>query len=70
MQVAMKRYLISTLLIVAIMAAFWVYTVIDSLIRQFSQEITYLDLSVIFILGMITVAALGVTLAHKRNRSS
>lgn len=54
----MTRYRISGLLIVAIMAAFWAYTIIDSLIREFLKDVTYIDLGAIFVVGTSTQAQL------------
>jgi hypothetical protein len=62
----MKNYRTSLLLILAIMAAYWAYTVIDSLIREFSKLITFLDLGVIFVLGLISGIALGFTFVFRR----
>ena len=55
----MKRYLISGFIVVAIMAAFWAYTIADSLITEFSGNVTYIDLGALFILGLISGFALG-----------
>ena len=65
----MKRYRISGLLIVAIMAAFWAYMIVDSLIREFSKDVTYIDLGSIFVLGLISGAALGLAFAFRRERA-
>jgi hypothetical protein len=65
----MKRYQIPGLFIVAIMSAFWAYTIIDSLIREFSKDVTYIDLGVIFVLGLISGIALGLAFAFRRKQS-
>jgi hypothetical protein len=65
----MKRYQTPGLLIVAIMAAFWAYTIIDSLIREFSKDVTYIDLGAIFVLGLISGIALGLAFAFRRKQS-
>lgn len=65
----MKRYQISSLFIVAIMAAFWAYTIIDSLIREFSKGVIYIDLGSIFVLGLISGIALGLVCAFRREPS-
>jgi len=62
----MKRYQTSFLLIVAIMAAFWAYTIVDALIREFGKDVTYVDLGAIFILGLISGVALGLSFALGR----
>jgi hypothetical protein len=65
----MKRYQTPGLLIVAIMAAFWAYTIIDSLIREFSKDVTYIDLGAIFVLGLISGIALVLDFAFRRKQS-
>jgi len=65
----MKRYQTSGLIIVAIMAAFWAYTIIDSLIREFSKELTYIDLGSIFVLGLISGVALVLAFTFRRKQS-
>jgi hypothetical protein len=62
----MISYRTSGLLIVAIMSAYWAYTIIDSLIREFSKNITYIDLGAIFILGLISGVTLGLALVFRR----
>jgi len=62
----MKRYQISGLLVVAVMAAFWAYTIIDPLIREFSKDVTWIDLGAIFVLGLISGGALGLAWAFGR----
>ena len=52
--------IISALFAVAIFSAYWAYTVIDDLIRVFSNDVTYIDLGVIFVLGSICGAGLGM----------
>ena len=51
------------------MAAFWAYTIIDSLIRELSKDVTYIDLGAIFVLGLISGIALGLTFAFRREQS-
>jgi hypothetical protein len=62
----MQRYTVSGLLIVAIMLAFWAYTIVDTLIRKFSKEITWVDLGAIFVLGLLSGGAFGLALALGR----
>jgi hypothetical protein len=59
----MQRYSVPALIILAIFSGFWAYTIIDALLREFSQDITFIDLGVLYILGLITGLALGVALA-------
>jgi hypothetical protein len=67
--VPMQRYSVPALLMVAIMSAFWAYTIIDSLIREFSKDVTYIDLGSIFVLGLISGIALGLASAFRRKSS-
>ena len=67
-EVDMQRYQVSTLFIASIMAAFWAYTIMDTLIREFSKEITYIDLGAIFFLGCISGAALSLGLALRQKQ--
>jgi hypothetical protein len=62
----MRRYTVSGLLVVAIMSAFWAYTIADTLIRKFSKEITWVDLGAIFVLGLISGGAFGLAWAFGR----
>ena len=62
----MQRYTVSGLLIVAIMSLFWAYTIIDTLIRKFSKEITWVDLGALFVLGLISGGAFGLAWAFGR----
>ena len=59
----MRRYTVSGLLIVAIMSLYWAYTIIDTLIRKFSKEITWVDLGAVFVLGLISGGAFGLAWA-------
>jgi hypothetical protein len=59
----MQRYSMPALIILAIFSAFWAYTIIGTLLREFSQDITFIDLGVLYILGLITGLALGIALA-------
>lgn len=65
----MKRFQTPGLALVAAMAAFWAYSVIDTLIRQFSGTVNYVDLVVIFVLGLISGISLGLAFALRRDRS-
>jgi len=65
----MRRYSGSALLIVAIMSAFWAYTIVDSLIREFSKDVTWIDLGAIFVLGLISGGAFGLAWAFGRKPS-
>lgn len=58
----MRRELISALLVVATGATFWAYTIASSLIREFSANTTFVDLAVLFLLGLITGGSLGLAL--------
>ena len=66
----MQRYSVPALVALAVMSAFWAYTIIDSLIRQFSQDVTLIDLGSIFVLGLISGIALGLASAFGRKQSA
>lgn len=66
----MQRYQFPGLLVLAIMSAFWAYVIMDQLIREFSKQVTYVDLGAIFFLGLISGIALGLALALRRSQSS
>lgn len=51
------------------MSAFWAYTIISSLIREFSKDVTYIDLGSIFTLGLISGVFLGLAFALRRKQS-
>ena len=58
---------ISALIIVAVFSAYWAYTIIGTLLRDFSQEMTFIDLGVLYVLGLITGLVLGLVLAIRRS---
>lgn len=66
----MPKALNSSLFILAGMATFWAYTIMDTLIRDFKLNVTVIDLVGIFILGLITGVALGVTCTRNRIQNS
>lgn len=67
----MKRSstLTAVLMIAAIMATFSAYSVINSLMRDFHEDVTVIDLGVLFILGLITGIAVGIGLMARNRRS-
>jgi hypothetical protein len=66
----MRRYSIPALLIVSVMSIFWAYTVIDTLITEFSANINIIDLGTLVVLGFIAGLAVGLVPAVRRNGSS
>jgi hypothetical protein len=62
----MRREVTSALLILFVVATFLAYSAADSLIREFSGQVTYIDLGVLFILGLIAGAALGEAFPLRR----
>jgi hypothetical protein len=66
----MQRELISIYLISFVGATFWAYSIADSLIREFSGNVTYIDLGALFILGLISGFALGQTFVLYRKKGS
>jgi hypothetical protein len=63
-----RSTVISALFTAAIFSAYWAYTIIDDLIRVFSMDITYIDLSVIFVLGFICGGGLGLAYALRSHK--
>ncbi|HNQ77286.1 MAG TPA: hypothetical protein PK747_06100 [Acidobacteriota bacterium] len=63
----MKKPLIgqATCTVAGIMAAFWAYTVMDTLIREYPKGITLIDLLAIFLLGLVTGLCFGGVLFFK-----
>lgn len=66
----MKRYQQPALLAMAVTATFLAITIIDVLIREFSHGVTYVDLGAIYVLGLITGAALGLSVALRGARTA
>ena len=66
----MKSFQVSILIIAAVTSAFWAYTIMSTLIREFSINITYIDLGSIFVLGLISGIALGLAIALRRKQST
>jgi len=64
----MKRYSVSALATLAIFAAFWAYTIADTLIRKFAKDVTYIDLGALFILGLISGLSLGLIFALRKGK--
>jgi hypothetical protein len=63
-----NSFFLSGLLVVAIMSGFWAYTAMDTLIRDFGMDVTWIDLGTIFVLGFISGGALGFAAARWRRR--
>jgi hypothetical protein len=61
----MRRYSVSFLIVLALSAAFWAYTIADALIRELSKDVTFVDLAAIFTLGVISGLAVGLSFAFK-----
>ncbi|HPA44787.1 MAG TPA: hypothetical protein PLZ55_10195 [bacterium] len=55
----MQNQIVSSLLLVFVGTLFWAWIIADSLIREFSANVTYIDLGALYILGLIS----GLTLA-------
>jgi len=63
----MRRYSVSVLLILAVMSIFWAYTVIDTLLREFSANVTFIDLGTLVIFGFFTGLAVGLIPLARRS---
>jgi hypothetical protein len=62
----MQRYSVSALLVLSILSIFWAYTVMDTLLRDFAGEVTFLDLGVLVVLGFIAGVGVGLIPAAAR----
>jgi hypothetical protein len=62
----MQRYSVALLIALAIAATFWAYLIADSLITEFHESITFVDLGALFVLGLIAGVALGLIPALRR----
>jgi hypothetical protein len=65
-----RSTVISALFAAAIFSAYWAYTIIDDLVRVFTKEVTYIDLGVIFVLGLICGAGLGLAFALRSRKDA
>jgi hypothetical protein len=61
----MKPYSAAALVPLAIFAAFWAWTIGDTLIREFSIALTFIDVGALFALGFISGIALGLASRFK-----
>jgi hypothetical protein len=64
----MRREQMSSIFMVAIMAAVLAYIVMDSLIREYSRNVTVIDLGTIYVLGIITGTAFGAAFVSWRSQ--
>jgi hypothetical protein len=65
----MRRYSFPLLGFLAGMSIFWAYTAIDTLLREFYTNVTFIDLAVLVILGFIAGLAVGLIPAARRSSS-
>jgi regulator of RNase E activity RraA len=66
----MQRSFVGALLAAAIGAAFWAYTVIDTLMRDFHESVSIIDLGVLYVLGLISGIALGLVIMVRRKKTT
>jgi hypothetical protein len=66
----MKRYSVTALVILALMTIYWAYTVMDTLLREFSADVTIVDLGVLVVLGFVAGLAVGLIPAARRSEST
>lgn len=65
----MQRYSAPALVMVAVFAFFWAYTVAGTLLTEFADNVTWIDLGVLFVLGAIAGAALAsAAMLNRRQR--
>ena len=62
----MKRYSVSALVTLAVFAAFWAYSIADTLVRQLAKDVTFVDLGALLVLGVIPGLSLGLVLAWRQ----
>jgi hypothetical protein len=65
----MRRYSFPFLGFLVGMSIFWAYTAIDTLLREFYTNVTFIDLAVLVILGFIAGLAVGLIPAARRSSS-
>lgn len=62
-----KQSILGSLFIVAAVGtAFWAYTSIELLRRDYQKDLTVLDLGVLFVLGLVTGIAVGAIIGLQR----
>lgn len=66
----MNRYQITALLVIALVAAIWAYSIINQLIRVLLIDVTYFDLGSIFLLGLVSGVTSGLAVGLWRRRAS
>lgn len=64
----MKKYSVRMLIAGAFGAAFWAYTIIDTLIRDFHKDVSVIDIGALYFLGMISGIMLGLVVAVSRHK--
>jgi H+/Cl- antiporter ClcA len=63
-----KRLQVTALLIAAIIAAAWAYSIMNSLIQVLLVDVSYFDLGSIFFLGLVAGLFAGLALGIWRRR--
>jgi len=66
----MKRYSVHALISVSIFGAFWAYVIADTLIRELSKDVTFIDLGSIYILGLISGVSIGLAFMLAKRKQS
>jgi hypothetical protein len=59
----------SAMVIVAFGEAFWAYTIIDTLIRDFHKDVSIIDLGALYVLGLISGITLGFVVVMRLKKS-
>jgi len=62
----MKRCSVPALVTLAVFAAFWAYSIADTLVRELGKDVTSIDLGALFVLGVISGLSLGLVLAWRQ----
>ncbi len=65
-----RASILSALAVNAGFATFWADTIVDTLLREFSANVTFVDLAVLLVLGFIARLAAGLILALGRQQAT
>jgi Na+-driven multidrug efflux pump len=66
----MTKYSISVLFAAAFGAAFWAYTIIDTLIRAFHKDVSVIDLGALYVLGLFSGIMFGIIIEISRRKNA
>ena len=64
----MKRCSVAALVTLAVFAAFWAYSIADTLVRELAKDVTLVDLGAPFVPGVTSGLSLGLVLAWRQGK--